>query len=69
MLILSRKKGEAILLDGGIRIVVLSTENGGARLGIEAPEHIGIVREEILERGVTDQVEARPGGDQGPGGS
>ena len=69
MLILSRKKGEAILLDGGIRIVVLSTENSGARLGIEAPEHIGIVREEIVEGGVADQREAHPSADQGPGGS
>lgn len=50
MLILSRKQGEAILVDGGIRIVVLATDNGGVRLGIEAPSHIGIVREEIVNR-------------------
>ena len=58
MLILSRKQGEAILMDGGIRIVVLSTENGGVRLGIEAPEHIGIVREEILDRPDTPPIES-----------
>lgn len=50
MLILSRKQGEAILVDGGIRIVVLATDNGGVRLGIEAPSEVGIVREEIVER-------------------
>lgn len=50
MLILSRKQGEAILVDGGIRIVILATDNGGVRLGIEAPGHIGIVREEIADR-------------------
>ena len=58
MLILSRKQGEAILMDGGIRIVVLSTENGGVRLGIEAPEHIGIVRAEILDRPDTPPMES-----------
>jgi carbon storage regulator len=50
MLILSRKQGEAILVDGGIRIVVLATDNGGVRLGIEAPRDVGIVREEIVDR-------------------
>ena len=50
MLILSRKQGEAILVDGGIRIVVLATDNGGVRLGIEAPSEVGIVREEIVNR-------------------
>jgi carbon storage regulator len=50
MLILSRKQGEAILVDGGIRIVVLATDNGSVRLGIEAPSEVGIVREEIVHR-------------------
>jgi carbon storage regulator len=47
MLILSRKPGDAVLIDGGIRIVVLSADGGGVRLGIEAPASVGIVREEI----------------------
>jgi carbon storage regulator len=50
MLILSRRPGDAILIDGGIRIVVLAADSGGVRLGIEAPSSIGIVREEIVER-------------------
>jgi len=50
MLILSRKPGDAILIDGGIRIVVLACDNGGVRLGIEAPATVGIVREEIVDR-------------------
>ncbi len=47
MLILSRKPGQAILIDGDIRVVVLGVEGGGVRLGIEAPSSVGIVREEI----------------------
>ena len=50
MLILSRKPGEAILIDGGIRIVVVAADGGGVRLGIEAPSSVGIVREEIVDR-------------------
>ena len=50
MLILSRKPGDAILIDGGIRIVVLASDSGGVRLGIEAPSSVAIVREEIAER-------------------
>ncbi len=50
MLILSRKPGEAILVDGGIRIVVLGADASSVRLGIEAPSSVGIVREEIVER-------------------
>jgi len=48
MLILNRRPGSAILIDGGIRIVVLSVDHGGVRLGIEAPEGITILREEIV---------------------
>lgn len=48
MLILTRKPGDAIVIDGGIRIVVLGVDARGVRLGIEAPSSVGIVREEIL---------------------
>jgi carbon storage regulator len=50
MLILTRRVGEAILIDGGVRIVVLGNDGGGVRLGIEAPPAVGIIREEVLKR-------------------
>ena len=50
MLILNRRQGEAILLDGGIRIVVLSSDRRGARIGIEAPTTVNIQREELVSR-------------------
>jgi carbon storage regulator len=62
MLILSRKPGEAILIDGNIRLVVLGTDGGGVRLGIDAPASVGIVREEIA-RDIADEnkrAEATP---------
>ncbi len=50
MLILNRRQGEAIIIDGGIRIVVLSSDRRGARLGIEAPSAVNIQREELVSR-------------------
>jgi carbon storage regulator len=48
MLVLNRKLGEAVVIGGSIRIVVLEAGRRGTRLGIEAPEEIGITREELL---------------------
>jgi carbon storage regulator len=56
MLILTRKAGEAILIDGGIRIVILGTDGSGVRVGIEAPASIGIVREEVIQRLAEEQA-------------
>jgi carbon storage regulator len=48
MLVLSRKLNESIILGGEIRIVVLGIRGGQIRLGIEAPERVGIIREELV---------------------
>jgi carbon storage regulator len=50
MLVLTRRPGEAILLDGGIRVVVLSSDRRGVRLGIEAPAEVNIQREELVSQ-------------------
>ena len=47
MLVLSRKKGEAIRIGDQIRVVVVEGSHG-IRIGIEAPRDINIVREELL---------------------
>ena len=49
MLVLSRKVGEAIVIEGGIRIVVVSADRRGVRIGIEAPASASILREELVE--------------------
>lgn len=62
MLILSRRPGDAIILDGGIRVVVLACDKRGVRLGIEAPAAVSILREEIVAQ-VTSETRgalARP---------
>ena len=50
MLILNRKLGDAVLMDGGIRVVILSCDRRGVRLGIEAPDAVTVLREEIAAR-------------------
>lgn len=48
MLILSRKPGDAIIIEGGIRVVILACDRKSVRLGIEAPPSVTILRSEIV---------------------
>jgi carbon storage regulator len=50
MLILGRRPGEAILIDGGIKLIVVACDRHGVRLGIEAPSHVKILRGEIADQ-------------------
>jgi carbon storage regulator len=47
MLVLSRKVNEKIMIDGGIVVTVVKIEGGQVRIGIEAPDHIRVLRQEI----------------------
>ncbi len=48
MLVLRRKVGESIILDGVINISVLAVEGERVKIGISAPPNVTIVREELL---------------------
>jgi carbon storage regulator len=50
MLVLSRKKGERIILAGSIVVTVLKVERGTVRLGITAPPDVRVLREEVVDR-------------------
>ena len=49
MLVLTRKKGHAIVIDGGIKVTVLEVKGNVVRLGIEAPKEVSILRTELCE--------------------
>jgi carbon storage regulator len=58
MLILSRRVGDAILVDGGIRIVIIACDRKGVRIGVEAPSDVSILREEIVTQITTENQRA-----------
>lgn len=49
MLVLTRRRGQAICIGDNIRIVVTRIDDGQVRLGIESSDHVTILREELLE--------------------
>jgi carbon storage regulator len=53
MLVLRRKVGEMIILDGVITISILAVEGDRVKIGIAAPLDVTIVREELLRPAVT----------------
>jgi len=50
MLVLMRRPDESIIIDGHIRITVVSVKGDKVRLGIEAPPEVRVDRQEVHER-------------------
>lgn len=50
MLILSRNQNEAINIGDDIKVVITAVKGGQVRVGIQAPKHVGVYREEIYKR-------------------
>jgi carbon storage regulator len=67
MLVLSRKRGEAIKIGDDITIIIVDTTDNRAKVAIEAPSGVKIQRTSIQERddgqaGKTRGVDRRPQG-------
>jgi carbon storage regulator len=59
MLVLSRKENEKIIIDDNIILTIVKCESGKVKIGLEAPGHISIYREEIYPGGKTNGPERR----------
>ena len=53
MLVLGRRKGESIIV-GNIKIAFLGFNYGQAKIGIEAPDDVLILREELVKAQCND---------------
>ena len=47
MLVLSRKINESICVGGDIKVTVVRVHQGRVQLGIDAPKHVSVNREEV----------------------
>lgn len=47
MLVLTRKLGEGIMLDENVKITLLEISKDRVRIGIDAPQTVKILREEV----------------------
>ncbi len=50
MLILTRRLGESIIIEDNIKITVIDINKQQIKLGIDAPRHISINREEVAKK-------------------
>ena len=57
MLVLSRKKGEQIIINQNVIITVVDIRGDKVRLGIEAPKEVPVHRAEIHEQIIAKQSE------------
>lgn len=49
MLILSRKRGQSIIINNSIEIIVTGIEGDQVKIGIVAPLEMNIIRKEVLD--------------------
>jgi carbon storage regulator len=49
LLVITRKKGESLVIGENIHITIEDIQKGQVKLSIEAPREVAIVREEIIQ--------------------
>jgi len=63
MLILTRRVGEAVVIDEEVTVTVLGVKGNQVRIGVNAPKTVSVHREEIYQRikGENESGAASPG--------
>lgn len=62
MLILTRKKGQSIVIADDIVVTVIESSGDQVRIGVKAPRHITVHREEVYSQ-ISKENEAARAGD------
>ena len=61
MLVLSRRIGEEIVIDGDIRVRVVGVQGGKVRIGVKAPPAVPVHRKEVFRRRqISGDIKRRP---------
>ncbi|MCC0644161.1 MULTISPECIES: carbon storage regulator CsrA [unclassified Clostridioides] len=58
MLVISRKKDEAVLIGESIEVKVVGVDGNNVKLAISAPNNINILRKEIYEKVKSENIKA-----------
>ncbi|GAA0746546.1 carbon storage regulator CsrA [Clostridium oceanicum] len=50
MLVISRKKGESVLIGDDIEVTIVKADDGTVKLAIDAPQSVRILRKELYNQ-------------------
>lgn len=62
MLILTRRVGETLMIGDEVTVTVLGVKGNQVRIGVNAPKHVAVHREEIYDRIKQEQEQIKPDG-------
>ena len=58
MLALTRKKGEALVINNNVEVTILEIRGDQVKIGVEAPKNVKVFRQEVFNAIQTENREA-----------
>lgn len=58
MLVLARRSGESLVIDGDIEVTIVEIQGDKVKIGINAPKKIPVFRKELLEEACSANEQA-----------